>query len=146
MTDTWGRRPVLITALVGAGLSNLIQGFSLLFKSYTLWGINAGFLIFLFGRFTSGIWAAVGATCNVYVTDVCKDPKTREEFLGKMAVVPLLAIVFGPGIGGGLSKLGLNVPVVADGTITLFASIVVALNLPESPAFLASKLAPKDVL
>mmetsp|Transcript_6149 Transcript_6149/g.18403 ORF Transcript_6149/g.18403 Transcript_6149/m.18403 type:complete len:501 (-) Transcript_6149:139-1641(-) len=133
MADKIGRRPVLVMSLVGAGVANLIQGLALFCGDW-------GFKIFLFGRFFSGVWAAVGATCNVYITDVCPE-ELRPNYIAKLSTVPFIALLFGPGLGGGMSKLGLNVPVCADGAITLFSSCLVAYYLPETPSFLRVKAA-----
>jgi len=125
--DKWGRRPILILSLLGAGTANIIQG-------------TAGnFYVFLFGRFFSGAWAAVGATCNVYISDVIPEA-ARPAFLSRLATVPFLAVLFGPGLGGGLAKFGLNVPVLVDGTLTLFSACVVSYYLQETPSFLRLKL------
>lgn len=122
LADKWGRRPVLLMSLCGAGVANLIQGFA------------PNFYVFLFGRCFSGVWAAVGATCNIYITDVAPEP-ILPGYLSKMAAVPMFAIMFGPGLGGGLAKFGLNVPIVVDGVVTLFSCLVVSQYLPETPAF-----------
>lgn len=126
LSDKWGRRTVLVMSLVGAGTANLMQG------------LAPNFWVFLFGRFFSGVWAAVGSTCNVYITDVVPE-SIRGSYYANLSMVPLSAILFGPGLGGGLSKLGLNVPIMVDAVITLFSAAVVAYYLPETPAFLRSK-------
>lgn len=45
-------------------------------------------------------------------------------------------MVFGPGIGGVLSKVSINFPILLDGAITLVTSALVAIFLVETPAFL----------
>mmetsp|Transcript_56564 Transcript_56564/g.132695 ORF Transcript_56564/g.132695 Transcript_56564/m.132695 type:complete len:508 (+) Transcript_56564:76-1599(+) len=133
LADRIGRRPVLIMSLVGAGTANIIQGVALMA------GKNLGFKIFLFGRFFSGIWAAVGATCNVYITDVVPE-EIRAPYIARISTVPLIAMLFGPGLGGGLAKLGLNIPVMIDGAITLFSAGLVSYYLPETPSYIRSKM------
>jgi MFS family permease len=134
MADKWGRKRVMVTCLTGAGVANVIQGCALYF------GHN-GFWVFLFGRAFSGCFASIGATCNVYITDVCTNEATRNKYLGQMSMVPLVAIMVGPGLGGGLAAaFGNNVPVLIDGCITLFSACVVHSFLEESPAFLRSRL------
>jgi DHA1 family tetracycline resistance protein-like MFS transporter len=136
ISDRVGRRPVLLASLLGAGFANILQGLCTSIPLY-------GFYVFVFARFFSGIWAAVGSTCNVYVTDVVPE-ESRAAFLAKLSLIFPLAIFFGPGIGGGLSKFGLNVPVLVDGSFTLASFIFVFIYLPETPAFLRTKQARKD--
>eukprot|EP00930_Biecheleria_cincta_P071688 TRINITY_DN59152_c0_g1_i1.p1 TRINITY_DN59152_c0_g1~~TRINITY_DN59152_c0_g1_i1.p1 ORF type:complete len:520 (+),score=98.89 TRINITY_DN59152_c0_g1_i1:47-1606(+) len=134
MADKWGRKKVLVTCLTGAGLANVIQGLAVYLG-------HDGFWIFLFGRAFSGCFASIGATCNVYISDVCTNDATRNQFLGQMSMVPLVAIMVGPGLGGGLAAaFGNNVPVLIDGLITLFSACVVQSFLEETPAFLRSRL------
>mmetsp|Transcript_1458 Transcript_1458/g.3170 ORF Transcript_1458/g.3170 Transcript_1458/m.3170 type:complete len:514 (-) Transcript_1458:224-1765(-) len=134
MADKWGRKKVLVCCLVGAGLANVIQGMALYFG-------HIGFGVFLFGRTFSGCWASVGATCNVYITDVATSDTLRQKYLANLSLVPLVAVAVGPGLGGGLAAaFGNNIPVLVDGLITLFSACVVSVNLEETPAFLRSKM------
>eukprot|EP00927_Polykrikos_kofoidii_P046067 TRINITY_DN4024_c0_g2_i5.p1 TRINITY_DN4024_c0_g2~~TRINITY_DN4024_c0_g2_i5.p1 ORF type:complete len:391 (+),score=35.25 TRINITY_DN4024_c0_g2_i5:96-1175(+) len=56
-------------------------------------------------------------------------------------MVPYVALVAGPGIGGGLAAaFGNNVPVMIDGILTLFSAIVVSNRLVETPAFIRRKM------
>jgi MFS family permease len=136
MSDKWGRKFVLVSCLVGAGVANLIQG-SALFVNEFAPQLKAGFWVFLFGRAFSGVWASVGASCNVYITDVCPNKSIREPYLERMSIVPIVAILLGPGLGGGLAAaFGNNVPIMFDGAMTLFSAILVATHLVETPAFL----------
>lgn len=133
MADKWGRKRVLVTCLAGAGIANVIQGLAIKCGSF-------GFWIFLFGRAFSGVWASVGATCNVYITDVAGSDTLREKYLGQLAMVPIIAIMVGPGLGGGLAAaFGNNVPVMIDGLMTLFAAGITHYNMVETPAFLRSQ-------
>merc|ERR1719353_2081626 len=119
MADTWGRKRVLVACLVGAGIANVIQGLAIYCGSY-------GFWIFLFGRAFSGMWASVGATCNVYVSDVASGP-LREKYLTQMAMTGPFALMLGPGLGGALATaFGNNMPVLIDGIITLFTATLVS--------------------
>lgn len=141
MSDKWGRKVVLAACLFGAGTANIIQG-SAVFVDDLFPDLKLGFWVFLFGRGFSGVWASVGATCNVYVTDVAPAKSVREPYLEKLAMVPIIAILLGPGLGGALAAaFGNNAPVLVDGTITLFSACLVVTSLVETPAFLRSKQA-----
>mmetsp|Transcript_107898 Transcript_107898/g.170422 ORF Transcript_107898/g.170422 Transcript_107898/m.170422 type:complete len:517 (-) Transcript_107898:13-1563(-) len=137
-SDTYGRRPVLITALIGAGVANLCQGLS--FYSIEYFGESIAFYIFGFFRAFSGVWAAIGTVTNVYLADTI--PKSLlPDYMAKVSIVQPLAFTFGPGLGGGLATIGgNNFPVMVDGLITLLSAFIVASNLPETPAFIKLKL------
>jgi len=128
-----------VMCLLGAGTANSIQGCSLYLN--TLFPVlRPGFWVFFFGRTFSGVWASIGATCNVYISDVAPAKSVREKFLEKMPIVVSTAVLFGPGLGGGLAAAyGNNAPVLVDGIITLFSACLVYRNLVETPAFLRRK-------
>ena len=86
-------------------------------------------------RAFSGIWAAVGNSAQVYLSDVCS-PMVLPDFMSKLSAVPSLAMTFGPGLGGGLSKFGLEIPVLVDGLLSLLAAGLCWIYLPESPVWL----------
>lgn len=127
LSDRIGRRKVLIMSLCGAGFANIGQSFAGSYYELLAW------------RAFSGVWAAVGSTAQVYVTDVCGTEEVRSEIMGKLAAVPGMALIFGPGIGGGLSKFGLNFPVRLDGCLSIACAILVSIYLPESPMWAKKK-------
>lgn len=131
LADVVGRRTVLLMSLIGAGTAALAQGFA------------PNYWVLLGARAFSGVWAAVGSTAQVYMADACS-PSALPTYLARLSAVPGLAMIFGPGLGGGLSKFGLNVPIIVDGCVSLFASTLVAMYLPESVAWLASKEKTKE--
>jgi hypothetical protein len=45
--------------------------------------------------------------------------------MAKLSAVPGAAMVFGPGLGGGLSKFGLNVPIIIDGLLSFCGAALV---------------------
>jgi len=128
LADRIGRRPVLVMSLFGAGCAAMVQG-------------AAGSYAMLFvGRALSGIWGAVGSTAQVYITDVAP-PAIRGKYLTTVSTVPLLGVIFGPGIGGLLSKVSLSFPIVLDGSITIATAIAIAFLLVETPSFLRERAA-----
>jgi len=137
MSDKYGRRPILITALIGAGIANLFQGLS--FYAIEWVGADMAFYIFGFFRAFSGVWAAIGTVTTVYMADVVPKP-LLPDYMAKMSIVAPLAFTFGPGLGGGLATIGgNNLPVMVDGAITLLSAFIVSANLPETPSFLKLK-------
>mmetsp|Transcript_54524 Transcript_54524/g.100903 ORF Transcript_54524/g.100903 Transcript_54524/m.100903 type:complete len:466 (-) Transcript_54524:52-1449(-) len=122
ISDKVGRHKILAVSLAGAGIANIGQASA---PSYWILFCWRGF---------SGMWASVAALAQVYLADVC-DPKVLNVYMSWLAAIPGLAMTFGPGIGGLLSVLGLNVPILVDGVISLIAAGVVYVLLPESPVW-----------
>lgn len=137
MSDRHGRRPILISALLGAGLANVLQGLSAYLIPVV--GQSRAFYIYGFFRGTSGMFAAIGTVTNVYMADVVPKP-LLQSYMAKMSIVGPLAFTFGPALGGGLAAIGgNNTPVLVDGVITLFSAFLVSQHLPETEAFKALK-------
>ena len=128
--DRWGRRTVLLLSLVGAGTAAIMQG-----AAVNYW-------MLLGARAFSGIWAAVGSTAQVYLADCCS-PEMLPTYMSRLSAVPGMAMIVGPGLGGGLAKFGLQVPILVDGVVSLFSSVLVFLYLPESAAWLEEQKAKK---
>ncbi|CAE7570036.1 tetA [Symbiodinium sp. CCMP2456] len=130
LSDQVGRRKVLIASLVGAGIANLGQACAGNYYELLAW------------RAFSGVWAAVGNSAQVYLSDVCS-PAVLPDYMSKLSAVPSLAMTFGPGLGGGLSKFGLSIPVLVDGLLSLAAAGLCYIYLPESPSWVADRENPK---
>lgn len=122
LSDRIGRRPTLIFSLFGAALGAFSQAMA------------PSFGTLLAARIVSGGCGAVGSTANIYVADVT-GPGNRDKYLGFLMSANGLAFAFGPGLGGGLSRFGLNCPILVDGALSLVAGLVAFAYLPESPAF-----------
>jgi len=59
--------------------------------------------------------------------------------MARLSAVPGMAMIVGPGLGGGLAHFGLGVPILVDGFVSLSSSVLVFLYLPESAAWLEQK-------
>ncbi|CAE8627271.1 unnamed protein product [Polarella glacialis] len=126
LADRIGRRPVLTMSLFGAGIAGLGQA------------LAPNYYVFLLARAFSGVWGAVGSTAQVYISDVAP-PSIRIGYLTTLSALFPLAVIIGPGIGGLLSEVSPNFPILLDGSITIATAIFVALFLVETPAFLRSR-------
>jgi len=122
LSDKFGRRTVLVGSLFGAAIGALGQGLA-----PTYWVLVAA-------RVISGGCGAVGSTANVYVSDITTEAM-RGQYLGYLMNSNGAAFAFGPGLGGGLSRLGLNVPIEVNGALCLVAGLLSLVYLPESPVF-----------
>ncbi|CAK9094454.1 unnamed protein product [Durusdinium trenchii] len=122
LSDHIGRRPVLVLSLFGAAAGAFLQG------------LAPNLSVLFLGRVVSGFCGAIGSTANVYICDVASE-ECRPEYLGYLMSSNGLAFAFGPGLGGGLSKLGRNVPIMVNGALCMTAGILTLVYLPESPAW-----------
>ena len=97
LSDRFGRRPLLLLAIAGLGLDNLLQGL-------------APTLIWLFvGRVIAGVCGSSWVIANAFITDVTA-PEERAKYFGMMGGAFGLGFVLGPALGGLLGELGPRVP------------------------------------
>src|ERR1700730_12975628 len=93
LSDKHGRRPVLLVSIIGTGLSFLILGFAT-----TLW-------IPLRRRILGGATGGNISTAQAYIAD-STTKEDRAKGMGLVGAAFGLGFVFGPAIGGILSRLG----------------------------------------
>mmetsp|Transcript_6127 Transcript_6127/g.13612 ORF Transcript_6127/g.13612 Transcript_6127/m.13612 type:complete len:564 (-) Transcript_6127:171-1862(-) len=122
LADRWGRRQVLVMSLFGSACGAWAQG------------LAVSFPMLVTARILSGACGAVGSTANVYVSDITHR-SVRCEYLGYLMSSNGAAFAFGPGLGGGLSRFGLNAPVIVNGALCCIAGVIAYFYLPESPVF-----------
>lgn len=119
LSDRFGRRPVLLVALLGSGLDYFAMAFA-----PTLW------LLFL-TRAINGISGASMTTANAYVADVTP-PEKRAAAFGMLGAAFGLGFVFGPILGGVLGDINIRLPFYVAGGLTLLNWLYGLLVLPES--------------
>src|SRR6266581_18580 len=119
LSDKYGRRPVLLISLLGTSLGFLILGFAT-----TLW------MLFL-GRIIDGISGGNISTAQAYIADVTTK-EDRAKGMGLIGAAFGLGFVFGPAIGGVLSRWGINVPFLFAGTLAFANVILLYFTLPET--------------
>ena len=97
LSDRFGRRPVLILALVALGIDYLISGL-------------APTIAWLFvGRFLSGAAGGSYSTANAYVADI-SPPEKRAANFGLIGAAFGVGFIVGPVIGGYFGQFGPRVP------------------------------------
>ena len=69
------------------------------------------------------------------------DEERRPEYLGYLMSSNGLAYAFGPGLGGGLSTFGTNVPILVNAGLCIASGLLAAAYLPESPVWVAQQKA-----
>src|SRR5882757_5100149 len=119
LSDKHGRRPVLLISIIGTGIGFLILGFAT-----TLW------MLFL-GRILDGITGGNISTAQAYIADITTK-ENRAKGMGLIGAAFGLGFVFGPAIGGILSRWGINIPFLFAGGLALANAILLYFVLPET--------------
>ena len=119
LSDKYGRRPILLISLLGTSVGFLILGFAT-----TLW------MLFL-GRIIDGISGGNISTAQAYIADVTTK-EDRAKGMGLIGAAFGLGFVFGPAIGGILSRWGINVPFLFAGGLAFANAILLYFTLPET--------------
>src|SRR5437660_8376967 len=119
LSDKYGRRPILLMSLLGTSLGFLILGFAT-----TLW------MLFV-GRIIDGISGGNISTAQAYIADVTSEDN-RAKGMGLIGAAFGLGFVFGPAIGGILSRWGINVPFLFAGGLAFINAVLLYFTLPET--------------
>jgi DHA1 family tetracycline resistance protein-like MFS transporter len=119
LSDKYGRRPVLLSSLLGFGIDYL---FLALAPTY-------GWLFV--GRIIAGITGASFTTASAYIADISTE-ETRAKNFGMIGAAFGLGFVIGPALGGLLAGLGIRAPFYAAAALCLLNTIYGYFVLPES--------------
>ena len=119
LSDKYGRRPVLFLSLLGTGIGFLMMG-----MATTLWMLFAG-------RIIDGITGGNISTAQAYIADVTT-PEDRAKGMGVIGAAFGLGFVFGPAIGGILSRWGINVPFLFAAALAFANAVLLYFTLPET--------------
>ena len=119
LSDKYGRRPVLLISLLGTSLGFFVMGFAT-----ALW------MLFL-GRIIDGISGGNISTAQAYIADVTT-PENRAKGMGLIGAAFGLGFVFGPAIGGIMSRWGIHVPFIFAGALAFANAMLLYFTLPET--------------
>ena len=119
LSDKYGRRPVLLISIIGTGIGFLILGFAT-----TLW------MLFL-GRILDGISGGNISTAQAYIADITTN-EDRAKGMGLLGAAFGLGFIFGPAIGGILSRWGVQVPFLFAAGLCFANAILLYFRLPET--------------
>jgi MFS transporter, DHA1 family, tetracycline resistance protein len=117
--DRLGRRPVLVTCLLGTSLS-----FALMANAETLW-------VFYLARVLQGIFGASVGAAQAYISDLTSD-EDRARGFGLIGAAGSLGLFCGPALGGLLYDINPSLAFQAPAVLALVAFAGAALFLPES--------------
>lgn len=119
LSDRVGRRPVLLVGIAGAALSYLAFGM-------------AGSLTWLFvARAVNGLMGANVGVAQAYIADVTP-PQDRARGMGMIGAAFGLGFIFGPAIGGFLSRWGPSAPFLGAAALAAANFVLAWFRLPES--------------
>lgn len=120
-SDRIGRRPIILTGLIGFSASFLLFGLAgdnltLMYVSRALGGLFSG---------------AVASVIVAYVADITP-PEQRTKGMGLVGMSIGLGFTLGPGVGGLLSVFSLNTPFFAASALALVTFFLASWKLKES--------------
>jgi len=119
LSDRYGRRPILFLSLLGTSLGFFVMGFAT-----TLWMLFAG-------RIIDGVTGGNISTAQAYIADVTT-AENRAKGMGIIGAAFGLGFIFGPAIGGILSRWGVHVPFLFAGALALANAMLLYFVLPET--------------
>lgn len=119
LSDRVGRRPILFFSLLGSAVGYLFIGYA-----FALWMVFAG-------RIISGITGGNISTAQAYIADVTSR-ENRAKGMGLFGAMFGLGFIFGPAIGGILSRYGIGVPFLFAAVLSLANAISIYFILPET--------------
>jgi DHA1 family tetracycline resistance protein-like MFS transporter len=119
LSDKYGRRPVLLISIIGTGIGFLIIGFAT-----TLWMLFAG-------RILDGLTGGNISTAQAYIADITTK-ENRAKGMGLIGAAFGLGFIFGPAIGGILSRWGIHVPFFFAAALCFANALLLYFTLPET--------------
>ncbi|MDB5131121.1 MAG: tetA 2 [Mucilaginibacter sp.] len=119
LSDKFGRRPVLLSSLLGFGIDYLFLAFA----------PTIGWLFI--GRVIAGITGASFTTASAYIADI-STPEKRAANFGLVGVAFGIGFIIGPVIGGILGNYNTQYPFLAAAALALLNAAYGYFILPES--------------
>lgn len=119
LSDKYGRRPIILSSLLGFGIDYIILALAPTF----------GWLFV--GRVIAGITGASFTTASAYIADV-STPDTRAKNFGMIGAAFGIGFIIGPALGGLLAKFGVRAPFYAAAALCLLNALYGFFVLPES--------------
>ena len=119
LSDSYGRRPVILVALGLMALDYLILGFA----SF-LW-------VFIIGRMIGGIAGGTVPTAFAYLADI-SIPEDKAKNFGLVGAAFGVGFVFGPFMGGILGEIDFRLPFFCSAALSFLTFLLCLFFLPES--------------
>lgn len=119
LSDRFGRRPLLLISLCGAGLDYLLMAFA------------PNLLILFIGRIISGLSGASITVASSYIADISNN-KNRTANFGMIGAAFGIGFVIGPALGGFIGSFGHQWPFIMAAIFSLTNFLFGLFVLPES--------------
>lgn len=119
LSDTYGRRPILLLGFCGLGLNLFATGLA-----GALWVLVAV-------RLVAGALQANAAVANAYVADITP-PEARTRRFGLLGAMTGVGFIIGPVAGGLLGAVDLRLPFFAGGVLSMVNLLYGVFVMPES--------------
>src|SRR3954466_16072567 len=119
LSDRFGRRPVLIFSLLGTVVS------------FVMLALAHSIVMLFAARIVDGLSGGNVSTARAYVADVT-EPKDRARAYGLIGAAFGLGFILGPALSGVLAPISITAPIWAAAAITLVATAMAWLWLPET--------------
>ena len=154
LSDTYGRKKILLLSNVGTSIGWLLFLFALFLPSNTF-SINIPLLgafvviipllVLFLGRAIDGITGGNISIANAYLADLSSD-STRSKNFGKMAISSNLGFILGPALAGilGGTIYGPILPVLAALILSLVTIVVIVILLRETKPSSEEMLVPEQ--
>lgn len=121
ISDKYGRRPILLIALLGLSIDYLIH----------VWAPTITWLFL--GRFLAGITGASFTVASAYIADISTKENKAKNF-GLIGAAFGLGFIIGPGIGGFFGEIDIRLPFYIAAGLTFSNFLFGWLFVPESLA------------
>ena len=119
LSDRYGRRPILVFSLAGTVVS------------FVMLALAHSVAMLFVARIVDGLSGGNISTARAYVADVT-EPKDRARAYGLIGAAFGMGFIFGPALSGILSKISYTAPIWAAAGLTLVATAMAWLWLPET--------------
>ena len=119
LSDRWGRRPVLILSLIGTAVS------------FAMLAIAQSLVMLFAARIVDGLSGGNITTARAYIADVTTE-ENRARGYGMLGAAFGLGFIVGPALGAAFSQISYTAPIWAAAVITLAATVLAWLWLPET--------------
>ena len=142
-SDRYGRRKILLLSQAGTLVSWLVFLTAFGLPQSVFFRVDSSvsgafvvtlpLVVLILARALDGLTGGNVSIANAYVADITTEDERASSY-GQMAVSSNLGFVLGPAIAGilGSTALGAALPVMAAAVISLLATVLIALRLPDA--------------